>query len=211
MKVVIALSALIALVAGAVPDPIFPEYVPRPEGLYIPSEVHSQVLDFPSSDNPMIRFHINVKGSAVNEMHARRVARSILGGLLLPPWVLDPQGQNPLPELLPPKPEHLPEVAPEGPEFPTPIIPAPQPEFPTPIIPIPQPESGITDHVFRWPDAENQLVKLRVRVNENAFKPQPENLPARSVDPSFPTPEVAPTKTPEMEVFLDIGEQVKYW
>lgn len=210
MKVAIVFAAFVALSAAVVvmprpPEPIFPEYKPQPEGLLTPPEVHSQVLDFPSSDNPMIRFHINVKGAAINEMHARRVARSVVGGLLLPPWILNPQGMKPLPELLPetrpapPAPEHLPEVRPAPP------APEHLPEV------LPQPEKEIEEHVFRWPDAENQLVKLKVRINENAFKPEAQVLPARSVDPVVPLPELAPTKTPDIEVFIDIGEQVKYW
>lgn len=219
MKVAIVFAALVALAAAGSPNPIVPEakaspnpivpevigspnpilpeanpivpeYKPLPEGLYIPPEVHSHVLDFPSSDNPMIRFHINVKGTIVDEMKARRIARSILGGgLLLPPWILNPQGAVPLPERIP-KPEILPEIAPEVPET---------------------EDKSIVEHVFRWPDAENQLVKLKVRVNEDAFKQQPKILPARSVDPVIPMPEMKPIKKPDIEVFLDIGEQVKYW
>jgi hypothetical protein len=171
MKFVIVFVTLVAAtMAGRLPDPIFPEHLPRPEGPTIHPEVYSQVLDFPSKENPMVRFHINIKGSADHEVISR-VARSIIGGNLLPGWIFNPQGAVPLPERLPES-ERLPEIRP-SPEL-LPEI-RPEPGFPMPIFPAPQPEVG-----FPMPEV----------------RPSPEHLPEIRPEPGFPTP-IFPAPQPE--------------
>lgn len=164
--------------------------LPKPTPPFVPPTVHSEILNFPSDDDPQIRVHVNIKDGNF-PMH--RVARSILNwpGLVWPglkPNVPEAGNKPSLPEIgnkpsppeignkpSPPEIGNKPEIP--GGNLPE-IMPPPEISFPTPEVNPPT-----TDvHTYIYPNVQHQLVKLRVQYNK----------PAEAID--LPAPEWAPYK-----------------
>lgn len=152
MKTLAVFAAILALTMARSADP-----VPKPEAPISKPVVHSQVITLPSIENPIIRFHINIRGEY--ERIPARVARSAISDWLenirgkLPnfrPGKPAPEAVELLPEIETPI-EHLPEVPPRfRPENPLPkwhVPGQPRPESPLPEIPPPRPENPILPEV----------------------------------------------------------------
>lgn len=88
MKTVALLCSLIVVTNGGIlPDPIITK--PGPTAPVIKPETRYEVLDFPNSENPYLRFHIQIN-DATNPV-VERAVRSILPMIRpIPPHVLPP-------------------------------------------------------------------------------------------------------------------------
>jgi hypothetical protein len=275
MKTIVIVAALVAVCsAWSLPSnqfpihwrPTWPGITARPPVMppTLQPTVHTEILNFPSDDDPQIRVHVNIKQDVPEASH--RIIRSILPPTNQPrPPIFPETGHKPgmpeYPGTLPIGPEHpgnLPIIpGPEGPGQ-LPILP-PNPEFPTPSLP-PNPNPSEEVYTYADPATGKTVVKMRIQYNiphasnpiiygASAYIPsrpgpavdplypwlpefpsvpeQPGNLPHPQPEgpgqlpilpepegPSFP--EVIPMpppvigKTPEVEIFLDIGEQEEY-
>ncbi|XP_063697555.1 uncharacterized protein LOC134828505 [Culicoides brevitarsis] len=220
---------------GVLPEiPIVPEKpeLPAPLPPFIGHDVESHVLNFPSDEDPQIRVHVNIKK---DQFPSHRPVRSIFDSF----WPSKPA----LPEIGN-KPE-LPEIG-NKPEIPSgnfPILPPlPEISFPTPGVEVNPGNDGIS--TFVYPNAQYQLVKLRVVYNKPSITPFKLEFPEAGNKPALPEignkpelpeignkpeipiinlPEVEPEKpinpmpmppvnpkVPQVELFLDIGEQEQY-
>jgi hypothetical protein len=276
MKTIVILAAVVAVCSAwtlpsnppiGIPGtrPIWPGLMPgvtvRPPVMppTLHPTVHTEILNFPSDDDPQIRVHVNIKQDVPEASH--RIIRSILPPTNQPrPPVFPEAGHKPgmpeYPGTLPIAPEHpgnLPIIpGPEGPGQ-LPILP-PNPEFPTPSLP-PNPNPSEEVYTYADPATGKTVVKMRIQYNiphasnpiiyrSSAVDPlypwipdfpqpdpihpsvpeQPGNLPhplpegpgQLPILPEPESPEVIPMpppvmgKTPEVEIFLDIGEQEEY-
>lgn len=199
------------------PDPIFPEEpsepilppgiqpevpivppkpeLPKPEAPLPENNVHSEILNFPSDDDPQIRVHVNIK----QEKNSHRPARSIFN------W---PNIQWPEIGVKPEEPEigNKPEV-PELPEIGNkPELPGPPEGGILPEVPVPPPIGEEIDgvHTYIYPNVQHQLVKLRVQYNKQAdeeanWKPVPFKLEFPEIDNRPALPEWGHKPEPEVE------------